>query len=1089
MYTFTVTHAGQLLLANAVEGTSPVLIDSILLTGAGNLSAVSPVTLFSGSVVSSSADIGDYVVISFDDADLINSYTIEQIVLRSGATDIATSEAVSIVKAQGKTAKYRLSCKFDGANKCAFKNTCVSMPYASKYKDGIIRLARTSDEIDKLYTVYSAYDVETIIADAMSDSSLFVTWDLDAHDLPINGYTTVTQITVKNGSYSAPLTVNSSGNLVINNIITGDAITSQLTDISTGATKIVSAGILFDYISNADTSYVHIAGAETITGAKTFTNNVVISGTGKSITTPTISSSSYTGSGVYSTYASGTGSSGWSNSANGSRITTVSAVAGAINASETTITAAYQNADSSLQSQIDALNAGQNLADIVATKSTLDALNITNLKQGDKVQVLVDETQNNASTVYSLSLSGTSHTWTYIGKYGQDSYTKSEADNLFVEDSQIKQTVDSTKTAEIPSSSAVASYVSTEISAAAADYVKLLSSTAQSIVSPLSITGQVAINNITLNNADISSSYFVSGSSSYIYKISPVASNDSKFCIKQLNGTSTISKITFDGDNHSLSLYNGIGDLVLSSGVNLPHDVNGALVASYRDIVSGTLSDGRLVTVDYMNSAISAATPTGVAYLSQNNSFTGSNTFSGGSGSSLTTTTFNGNVVLNQAPTGTGICTAYTNWASASSQIPTVTVVKSAISDAVPTNVSTFVNDAGYLTSYTETDPTVPSWAKSSTKPSYTLDEVTDGTSRKLPTNVSDLNNDSGFITGYTETDPTVPSWAKSSTKPSYTASEVGALPDTTSIPSNTSDLNNDSGYITSTDIPTNISAFYNDSNYITSSDIPSNISSFYNDSGYLTSSDFMTINNQSIIGSGNITISGYDGTDLIPSADDTYVLGSTSFKWNHIYGHSIHAWGNSPQYGVVLCDGNYESTAYSSITGYQSSTNGQMKFHHYNAANNIDYIVTSTGPNTTNTSATPASLDTVPQSDNTWTLGSPVNRLNTVYANTLFGLLESLYGSDRGAIYFFKLSITNKSSSVAYDVPRGTSLSDSAYFTTNSSASSLLYINSYEERVDDTSASAGTTTFSGTYYTLMRFKVDAGASSKSVYVPCLRVN
>ena len=42
------------------------------------------------------------------------------------------------------------------------------------------------------------------------------------------------------------------------------------------------------------------------------------------------------------------------------------------------------------------------------------------------------------------------------------------------------------------------------------------------------------------------------------------------------------------------------------------------------------------------------------------------------------------------------------------------------------------------------------------------------------PTKTSQLENDSGFITGYTETDPTVPSWAKASTKPSYTKSEVG---------------------------------------------------------------------------------------------------------------------------------------------------------------------------------------------------------------------------------------------------------------------------------------------------------------------------
>ena len=39
-------------------------------------------------------------------------------------------------------------------------------------------------------------------------------------------------------------------------------------------------------------------------------------------------------------------------------------------------------------------------------------------------------------------------------------------------------------------------------------------------------------------------------------------------------------------------------------------------------------------------------------------------------------------------------------------------------------------------------------------------------------------------LQSYTETDPTVPAWAKAETKPSYTASEVGALPSTTVIPS-----------------------------------------------------------------------------------------------------------------------------------------------------------------------------------------------------------------------------------------------------------------------------------------------------------------
>lgn len=57
-----------------------------------------------------------------------------------------------------------------------------------------------------------------------------------------------------------------------------------------------------------------------------------------------------------------------------------------------------------------------------------------------------------------------------------------------------------------------------------------------------------------------------------------------------------------------------------------------------------------------------------------------------------------------------------------------------------------------------------------------------------------------------TETDPTVPAWAKASSKPTYTAQEVGALPSSTAIPSKTSDLTNDgdgtSAFATLADIP-----------------------------------------------------------------------------------------------------------------------------------------------------------------------------------------------------------------------------------------------------------------------------------------------
>jgi hypothetical protein len=92
----------------------------------------------------------------------------------------------------------------------------------------------------------------------------------------------------------------------------------------------------------------------------------------------------------------------------------------------------------------------------------------------------------------------------------------------------------------------------------------------------------------------------------------------------------------------------------------------------------------------------------------------------------------------------------------------------------VPTKTSDLVNDSGYIS--TETDPTVPSWAKAANKPSYTATEVgalPDTTS--IPSKTSDLTNDSGYIS--TETDPTVSSWAKAASKPSYTATEVGAQP------------------------------------------------------------------------------------------------------------------------------------------------------------------------------------------------------------------------------------------------------------------------------------------------------------------------
>lgn len=185
----------------------------------------------------------------------------------------------------------------------------------------------------------------------------------------------------------------------------------------------------------------------------------------------------------------------------------------------------------------------------------------------------------------------------------------------------------------------------------------------------------------------------------------------------------------------------------------------------------------------------------------------------------------------------------------------------------VPTNVSAFTNDSGYITGAqvpsNETDPTVPSWAKASTKPTYTASEVgalPDST--VIPSKTSDLTNDSGFIT---QASIPVQSVNGQTGAVVLDADDVGALPDTTAIPTKTSDLQNDSGYITGI-TGANVTAALgytpynatNPSGYVNATQaanaapvqsvngqtgsvlltiptVPTNVSAFTNDSGYLT--------------------------------------------------------------------------------------------------------------------------------------------------------------------------------------------------------------------------------------------------------------
>lgn len=137
----------------------------------------------------------------------------------------------------------------------------------------------------------------------------------------------------------------------------------------------------------------------------------------------------------------------------------------------------------------------------------------------------------------------------------------------------------------------------------------------------------------------------------------------------------------------------------------------------------------------------------------------------------------------------------------------------------IPTNVSAFNNDVGYLTSYTETDPTVPSWAKESTKPSYTLDEVSDGSTRKLsnyvPTsrkvNNKALSSDvtltlDDVADGTNRNIPTVNNATltiqkNGTTVNTFTANASSNVTANIIVPTDTGDLTNNAGFITSADM------------------------------------------------------------------------------------------------------------------------------------------------------------------------------------------------------------------------------------------------------------------------------------------------
>ena len=136
-----------------------------------------------------------------------------------------------------------------------------------------------------------------------------------------------------------------------------------------------------------------------------------------------------------------------------------------------------------------------------------------------------------------------------------------------------------------------------------------------------------------------------------------------------------------------------------------------------------------------------------------------------------------------------------------------------------------------------------------------------------VPTTLSSFTNDSGFITGYTETDPiytastwhstsnnssnwnTAYGWGDHSTKGYLTNVDWIAITGKPTLFSGAyADL---TGKPTIPTVPTLVSAFTNDANYVNTTQLATKQDTL------VSGTSIKTINGQSVLGSGNITISG----------------------------------------------------------------------------------------------------------------------------------------------------------------------------------------------------------------------------------------
>lgn len=482
------------------------IIDQIILETASNAQGAPTISVnqFKGAVVVD-PNLGNYVVIDFTVTDT-TAMNIGRIRLMHGQTPVAISEdkQLLIVKEANKNLKIRLAAQFTGAEKCKFNTTSVNLPYATPFREGIVRF-NNGDETNKSGTVYSAADV-----DAKIDSLTESLGNLDQY-AKIHAVNTFTE----NNTFSQ--------NVIVNGEISGDAVTAAgengdkhivnvgyadnkyLSKTEAGNTYLTQTNAADTYLTKQEAGTTYLKKTDAENAAANYAKlNVGNTFTGDVNTFKEVSATKFSGDGVSSDISADAEN-------NGTKLPTCAAVATFVDSKTGTLVqtiTTLQNKDNDLQSQIDGINAGQNLADIVNNTTELAAYDVSHLKAkgdyqhgtdsdmwdiGDKVQVLgggdvqssvyelVKGTKPNAESNSIQSTHNAAYYWRYIGVYGTNAYTKAEIDTELAKKVD-KSSIDADTIPEqasgdkVPSTAAVKTYVDGkvgDINATLGNYVTL----------------------------------------------------------------------------------------------------------------------------------------------------------------------------------------------------------------------------------------------------------------------------------------------------------------------------------------------------------------------------------------------------------------------------------------------------------------------------------------------------------------------------------------------------------------------------------------------------------------------------------------